>query len=143
VSVATSSVPRADSRRTADRLAAAFLVAVMAIGCLVLWIGIPVGALYVTSRVAETNGEHLLLVLPTTLTAMIVFAWGLFWVNRLYLRVSADSNATEEWDDEEEEEPRFARGPLEPLLVGSLVIAIVALFVWFFGFAHNPSQQVI
>jgi hypothetical protein len=142
VSVASSSIPQPAPRRAADRLAGAFLLAVMAVGCLVLWIGIPVGALYVTSRVADTNGEHLLLVLPTTLTAMIVFAWGLFWVNRLYLRVSAASDPAEEWDDDEEE-PRFARGPLEPMLVGSLMIAIIALFVWFFGFAHNPSQQVI
>jgi hypothetical protein len=142
VNVASSSVPEARPHRPADRLAAAFLLVLMAAGCLVLWIGIPVGALYLTSRVAETNGEHLVLVLPTTLLAMVVFAWALFWVNRLYLRVTAAVKPADEGEGEDDE-PRFARGPLEPMLVASLVIAIIALFVWFFGFAHNPSQQVI
>jgi hypothetical protein len=143
VTVATSSAPGAGARRASNRLAGAFLLVLMALGCLILWIGIPVGALYVTSRIATNNGQHLLLALPTTLLAMIGFASGLFWVNRLYLRVTGDAVAVEEdWEDDEDE-GRFAHGPLEPLLVGSLVIAVIALFVWFFGFAHNPSQQVI
>ena len=33
--------------------------------------------------------------------------------------------------------PRL-RGPLEPLLVGSLVVALIALFAWFFLLAENP-----
>ena len=141
--MATSSVQQPGARRTSDRLAAAFLLVVMAVGCLILWIGIPVGALYLTSRVATDNGQHLLLVLPTTLAAMIAFASGLFWVNRLYLRVTGAVEAVDEDWDEDEDGRRFAHGPLEALLIGSLVIALIALFVWFFGFAHNPSQQVI
>ena len=34
--------------------------------------------------------------------------------------------------------PRFLHGPLEPILVGSLVIALVVMFVWFFLLAKDP-----
>jgi hypothetical protein len=72
---------------------------------------------------------------------MLACASGLFWINRLYLRVTL---ATEdEDDDDDEEERRWMHGPLEPMLVGSLIIALVLLFVWFFFLAENPSRQVI
>jgi hypothetical protein len=113
----------------------------MAIGCVVLWVGIPIGVLFATSRVTDTSAGQFLLALAGTLAGMILFARVLFWINRLYLRVAmAREGADEEWD---EDETHFARGPLESMLVVSLVVAIVALFVWFFAFAHNPSQQVI
>lgn len=127
-----------------DRFATSFLLVLMAVGCLVLWIGIPVGCLWLASMWSESNAEHFLYVLPMTLLGMAVFAKGLFWLNRLYVRIAIGSHAVEpdpeadEWD-----EPRWVRGPLEPLLVGSLLIAIVALFAWFFIFAENPSPQVI
>jgi hypothetical protein len=35
------------------------------------------------------------------------------------------------------------RGPLEPMLIVSFLVALVALCVWFFVFAENPSPQVI
>ena len=38
---------------------------------------------------------------------------------------------------------RPPRGPLEPMLIVSLAIAAVALVVWFFVFAEDPSSQVI
>ena len=133
--------PHTTAHPARDRLAQAFLIAVMAVGCLVLWIGIPVGVLYGTARVVDTNASHFVLALPTTLIAMIAFARALFWVNRLYLRVGESVDAGEEW--EHDEGPAFARGPLEPMLVAAMLVALLALFVWFFGFAHNPSQQVI
>jgi hypothetical protein len=127
--------------RVADRLASAFLLALMAAGCLIMWIGIPVGAMWSSAKLTDNPGTHFVIALPVTVAAMVVFARGLFWLNRLYLRVQAARNPLDE--DEEGEEQPFARGPLEPLLVAAFVIAIVALFVWFFGYAHNPSQQVI
>jgi len=35
------------------------------------------------------------------------------------------------------------RGPLEPMLFVSLVVALVALTVWFFFVAEEPPRQVI
>jgi len=126
-------------RGAVDRLAAAFLLCLMTVGSLALWIGVPLGCLWVASMLADSLAEHFVIVLPMVLAAMAIWGWGLFWLNGLYLRVTGFFDEPEDPD----EPPRRIRGPLEPILVGSLVIALVALFIWFFGFAENPSSQVI
>jgi hypothetical protein len=143
-----SPVQRSPGLRVLDRLAAALLLALMAVGSLVLWIGVPAGCLYAAGQWTETTAQHFLLALPMTLAAMVLFGWLLFWINGIYMRVTnvirADSAADKAEEDEDEEERRRAyRGPLELFLVVSLVIAIVALVVWFFVFAENPPRQVI
>lgn len=122
-------------RPTAPFGLAPLLVAVMALGCAVLWIGLPVVTMWAAAKVSETPAEHFLLALPVTILAMVLFAKALFSVNRLYLRVTAAQP-----DDEDDEATRWSRGPLEPLLVGSLIIALVAIVVWFFLYAENPSR---
>ena len=68
---------------------------------------------------------------------MGLFGAFLVWLNGLYMRVTGVIAA---YEAEEKEfgpgaAPRYLRGPLETLLVSSLVLAIIALFVWFFVFA--------
>ena len=144
MNVMTETVPTRAGPRAGERAATSFLLILMAVGCLVLWIGIPVACLWLASNWSESNAEHFLYVLPMTLVGMAIFAKCLFWLNRLYVRIAIGSHAVEpdpeadEWD-----EPRWVRGPLEPMLVGSLIIAIVLLFAWFFLLAENPSPQVI
>jgi hypothetical protein len=124
--------------RAIDRLAAVFLLVLMAIGALVLWIGVPAGCLWAASKLTDSLAGHFVVALPLTLTGMIVWGTFLFWLNALYLRVTGVWTEPEDPD----EPPRRLRGPLEPLLVASLVVGIVALFVWFFVFAENPSVRV-
>jgi hypothetical protein len=125
--------------RGRDRFAANFLLVLMGLGSLALWIGIPVGCLYAASKLTDTQAEHYLIALPLTLLAMIAFGTFLFWLNRLYLRITVPW-LLEEADDDEP--PRRLRGPLEPLLLASMIIAVIALFVWFFFGAHNPGPEV-
>jgi hypothetical protein len=66
----------------------------------------------------------------------------LFWLNGLYLRVTGIL-ARLEADEEETGWHRRVRGPLEPLMAISFVIAAVALTIWFFFVAENPPHQVI
>jgi hypothetical protein len=127
--------------RRVGRAAAGFLLILMAAGSMVLWIGVPAGCLWLAAHVARTSGEALVIGLPITILAMIAFGAFLAWLNRLYLRVTG---SLAYWRAEEEEfgraeAPRYLRGPLELMLVVSLVVALIALFVWFFVFAHNPS----
>ncbi len=131
------------SPRTRDRLVAAFLVVVLAIGTLALWIAIPAGSMWAASKLTDSIGTHFLVALPLTLTCMGVFAWLLYAVDRLYLRVTGAFERLDEDDlDDLDDEPRVPRGPLEPLLVGSLVIAVTAFVVWFFVFAEYPPPRV-
>jgi hypothetical protein len=136
---------RSRGLRLMDRVASAFLVALMAVGSLVLWIGVPAGSMYVAGQWTSTAAEHFLLALPMTLGAMVLFGWLLFRVNAIYLRVSGVIRATsvEPDEEDEDEERRVYRGPLEVFLVASLVIALIAMCVWFFVFAENPPRLVI
>jgi len=125
--------------RARDRIAAAFLLCLLTVGSFVLWIGVPAGSLYLSSKLVDSLAGHFVLALPMTLAAMVAWGSALFWLNALYLRVTGFFDEPEDPD----EPPRRIRGPLEPILIGSMIVALVALFVWFFVFAENPSMQVI
>jgi hypothetical protein len=127
------------------RLATGFLLALMALGSFALWIAVPVACLYASSKVAGSSAEHFLLALPMTVAAMIASGAVLAWLNSLYLRATG---VMARYTAEEEEfgpraTPRFLRGPLEPLLIGSLIVAIIALTIWFLFLAHgDPGISV-
>src|SRR5918992_5860650 len=131
-------MPRGRSPRALDRLAAGFLLVLMAVGSFALWVAVPAACLYAAGKLTETGAEHFLLALPMTLAGMVLFGWLLFWINAIYMRITGVIRASSEPEDEDEEEWRRARrGPLEFFLVGSLVIALVAMAIWFFGFAER------
>jgi hypothetical protein len=135
---------RPQAARVTDWLASAFLVALMAVGSFALWLGVPVACLALTSKMATSSADQFLLDLPLTVVAMMAWGGFLVWLNHLYLRVTG---VIARYRAEEEEfgpgaGPRFIRGPLEPLLVGSLVIALIALVVWFLVGAQSSTPSI-
>ncbi len=129
-------MPARAQGRARDRVAAAFLLCLMTVGSLCSGSASRSARLYAASKLVDSLAAHFVVSLPMTLTAMIVWGSGLFWLNGLYLRVTGFFDEP----DDPDEPPRRIRGPLEPILIGSMFIALVALFVWFFGFAENPSM---
>jgi hypothetical protein len=123
------------------KAAAGFVLALLALGTLVLWLGIPVGGAWALGQITDSKNGHYVAALLGIPLAMVLFAPALFWLNGLYLRIRATEEGEgwdEEWDAEGEEPRLIPRGPLEPLLMGSLAVALVAVIVWFFFFAKNP-----
>jgi hypothetical protein len=120
------------------RLAGLGLIAAMAVGSLALWLAVPLASLYAASKLVGTSGEEYVVGLPITVAAMVGFGAFLAWLNRLYLGLTGVLARYEAEIEELGVAPSFLRGPLEPLLVTSLIVAIVVLCVWFFGFAKNP-----
>lgn len=127
---------------THERIAGAFLLVVMTVGCFAFWIGIPWVTMWALGQVTDSKTVHFLSALVAVPALMLLAATGLFWLNGLYLRVTGVLRRLEA-DEDEAEWRRRLRGPLEPLLLASLAIELVALFVWFFFIAENPSAQVI
>jgi hypothetical protein len=123
-----------------DRLAGAFVLAVMAVACVAFWVGVPLGYLWALSKATEDSTTHFIAGLIGVPLAMVAFSPLLFWLNGLYLRVTGVL-ARLEADEEEAGWQRRVRGPLEPLLLASFVIAFTALSIWFFFFAENPSRS--
>lgn len=128
--------------RATRRLAGIFVLLVMGIACLAFWIGIPVGLLWALGQATDSFTAHFVLGLLLVPLAMAMFSPVLFWLNGLYLRVTGVLQRLEQ-DERESGWRGRARGPVEPMLFGSLAIALVALTVWFFFFAQNPPRQFI
>jgi ABC-type dipeptide/oligopeptide/nickel transport system permease component len=125
--------------RMRDRALALLLLVLRAVGCLAIWVVVPAGVLSALAHATEDQSVHLVAGVILVPTAMFLFAALLLRLNYLYLRVTG---VLDRWDDEGDE-PRHLRGPLEPLLLGSLAIQIVALAVWLAFFGDVPQVQVM
>lgn len=71
--------------------------------------------------------------LALAIPGMLALASGLAWLNDLYLRVTGGRTV-----NSGQTEIRRS-GPLEPLLIATLALALATLVVWFFVFAENPA----
>ena len=127
---------------TADRMVAAFLWILMAVGSIAMWVGVPAGWLWVAGRITSDQAQHITLSVIGVPLAIILWARCLFWLNRLYMRVTMPRLMRELEEAPDDEEPRVIRGPLEPLMVGSLVVAIIVMAIWFFFFAERPPPTL-
>jgi hypothetical protein len=124
---------------TADisaRIASGFVLVVMVAGCLSLWIGVPIGAMWLASKLTSSFGAHMPVALALAVPGMIAAAVGLAWLNQLYLRITGGALI------EEEGLPVRRHGPLEPMLALCFAVAVVALLIWFFTSAENPAPRV-
>ena len=125
-------------RPATARLASAFVLSLLALGTVTLWVGIPPLVIWGLSKLIESRTLHYGVGLVAVPTAMVLFALGLSWLNDLYLRIqmATAKNPVAHWSGERDRP--VSGGPLEPLLLLSLALAIVAAGIWFFVFAENP-----
>ena len=104
------------------------LITLMLLGCLAMWVGVPLAWLWIGSQLqSETAvGTALLVTMVGALGSIVAIAPLLSWLNRRHLEL------------------REARGleigensALEVMLVVTAVIAIVGFSVWFLGFSGS------
>jgi hypothetical protein len=120
------------------------LVAAMALGSLVLWIGIPAGWLWLWSRItSHPLSVYAAAIIGCPLT-MAAWAWLLYRVNAIYLRVRHTPESPRPhaaWLRSVSGSGRpEARGALEICMTVSVVLALAAFAVWFFLVAGAGSQ---
>jgi hypothetical protein len=113
-----------------------FVLAVLVAGCAVLWLGVPAGGLWLAGQITASFGPHLVLALVFIVAGMAALGAALSWVNELYLRVSGGRIVISSG------EPVSRRGPLEPMLVATLFLAVVSFAAWFLLIAENPTINV-
>jgi hypothetical protein len=109
---------------------AILLVGIMFLGSLALWVGVPVGWLWIGGQIqAETGsiGTALAAMMAGMLASVAVLVGALGWLGRKHIELLE------------------ARGreigpttPLEQVLVGSAAVAVLGFAVWFFGFSGSP-----
>jgi hypothetical protein len=106
---------------------AALMLVIMFVGSLVLWVGMPLAALYVGSQVqsaTDSIGVAMLAMAGVVIVSLVVLIPLLNWLNRKHMEL------------------RVARGrqdlgtaALEGVMVVSAGIALAGFVVWFFFFS--------
>jgi hypothetical protein len=120
------------------------LVILMAVGSVLMWLGVPLGLIYVASQLADTPNPSLgpyLVVLIGLPLGMALIGKGLGWLDRVHTRLTGIE--TDEyrpgWTKSMRAERKTVRrgGVLDRVMIVSVAIAVVAFAVWFFGFAGS------
>ena len=121
------------------------LIGLMAVGSVLLWIGVPVGWLYLASKLTDssqpTMGPYVLVIVGIPAT-MIVVGKALAALDRAYGRVTGTAAGTRvqaPWHrsmrgDRGSTRPRSV---LDVVMVCSVALAVVFFAVWFFVFAGS------
>ena len=130
---------------------AVMLVLLMAVGSVVMWIGVPLGLIYVASQLAE-----LLATRPParTCSCSVGLPIGMAIVGKCLgrprsrcTRASPAASTTrrprdlDALDARRARRPRAARGVLDRVMVTSVGLAILAFAIWFFGFAGSSLPK--
>jgi uncharacterized membrane protein YbhN (UPF0104 family) len=104
----------------------ALLVALMLAGCIALWVGVPLGWLWIGSQIqgSASLGTALAITMVGVITTVVVLAGALSWLNRKHAELREARNL-----------PSSSGGALEPILVTSAGIAALGFAIWFFGFS--------
>jgi hypothetical protein len=124
---------------------AVLLVLLMAIGSVFMWIGVPLGLIYVASQLADSSqpsvGPYLLVLLGLPV-GMAIVGKCLGYLDRLHGRLTGrheEGKRTATWlrSMRAERAPTRRGGVLDKVMIVSVAIAIVAFGIWFFGFAGS------
>jgi hypothetical protein len=132
-------------REASTRLYELVLVAAIFLGSLVLWLGIPLGWIWLVTRFADHYPDVYAGALFGCPVTMVLFGLLLTRLNAAHLRVTHrhPSQARTAWLKSLSGDRRSRRQwtVLDTSMVISVLIAIVTMAVWYFFFAHayNPG----
>ena len=124
---------------------ALLLVALMAIGSVLMWIGVPVGLIYLASRLADSPtpsmGPYLLILIGLPV-GMIAVGKVLGTLDRYHGRITGldDGKPLQAaWlkSMRAERERKRRRSVLDTVMIVSVGVALVLSAIWFFGFAGS------
>jgi hypothetical protein len=124
---------------------ALLLVALMALGSVLMWIGVPVGLIYLASRLADSPtpsmGPYLLILIGLPV-GMIAVGKVLGALDRYHGRVTGldDGKPLQAaWlkSMRGERERKRRRSVLDTVMIVSVGVALVLSAIWFFGFAGS------
>jgi hypothetical protein len=127
------------------RLVAALLIVLMAIGSILLWLGIPIGWLYLVSRLVSSSqpsmGPYVLVLVGIPLS-MVVVGKLLSKLNRVYgdvTNTTPNVRVRNPWlksmrGERDSDRPRTV---LDVVMVWSVGLALLCFAIWFFLFAGS------
>ena len=125
----------------------AVLAVAIVVGSLIFWIGIPLFWIWIAGRLTEEYPSIYLFSAAACPLTMIAWGWVLYRLNAIYVHLSPpppDAPGTQRsaWLGSlsgERRPRRRAASLLDVSMVVSVIIALMAMAVWFFVFAHNTG----
>ena len=137
---APSSAP--GDERAPQRGRRALLIVAMSLVSLVMWIGVPLGWLWIAAQVSSDYQAIYLWALFAIPVTMVGVGWILHRINAVYVRVAHTEEGPRQtkWlraqaADRRSREPK---GGIDVIMAGSVGLAVVLMGVWFFFFAGSP-----
>ena len=138
-------IARRTGQEVLESIARAGLALMLVAGSAFVWIGVPIGGLWLAGRITTDANHFLLLTLCSIPTAMVVFGWLLYRLNRLYEgmragRAGAAAAQRSAWLRSSSDARRLAREGPRPLIdmamTASAWAAVILMAIWFFLFAE-------
>lgn len=125
----------------------ATLALIIVVGSLITWIGIPLAWIWIAGQLVDDYPSVYMLALAACPLTMILWGWALSRVNRRYSELGppeSDHPGTQRsaWLGSLSGGRRPARRQatlLDVSMIVSVIIALVAMAVWFFGFAQTTG----
>ena len=125
--------------------AAIFLVLLMGAGSVLMWLGVPVGLIYIASKISSSSSPSLgpyLLVLLGLPIGMAVIGKCLGWLDRRHQAITGhetEARRDAPWlkSMRGERDSGRPRSVLDVVMVWSVALALLCFGVWFFAFAGS------
>ncbi len=127
-------------------LAAGIVVIAMLLAALSLWTAIPLSWIYIGSKVSHTqfpSGGPYMVVAVGIIVSVLVVAWLIGRLNGLYVRITGSNRFASmrpTWlkSVRDTSSTTETTTVVEAVLMGSVLLAALALTVWFFILAGSP-----
>ena len=134
------------THRPARSIAAAFVFLAMLLAAFSLWTAIPLSWVYIASKLSQTQfpagGPYAVVVVGILLTFVVV-AWLIGRLNNLYIRLTGTNRLAPirpTWLKSMRDTAPVTSSVtvVEAVLMGSVMLAALALTAWFFLLAGSP-----
>lgn len=127
-------------------LAASVVFVAMLIAALSLWTAIPLSWIYIASKVSHTqfpSGGPYFVVAVGIVVSVLVVAWLIGRLNQLYIQITGTNRLAPmrpTWlkSMRDSSSERGTTTVVEAVLMGSVLLALVAMTIWFFLLAGSP-----
>jgi len=137
------------SHHPARALAASLVFLAMLLAAFALWTAIPLSWLYIGSKLSETqfpSGGPYAVVAVGIISSILIVAWLIGRLNDLYIRVTGTNRLSPMrpvWlkSMRDSEVPQGATTVVEAVLMSSVMLAALALTIWFFLLAGSPIPR--
>jgi hypothetical protein len=138
---------RAHRLRPVFGAAAAVVVAVMVLGAFSMWTVIPFGWIWIGSKVSESqqpSGGPYMIVFVGIVLSILAMAWILSRLNRVYMRITGSARLPRRYlpawrkSLSDERGSPYGMSVLEGVILASVLLACLAMAIWFFIAAGSP-----